>query len=66
MQVQVHVHAADSYLVYTENDIKLIENNLNRNFNYLVHFDVDKTKLIIFVTKRKLKSIHELAGVKLR
>ena len=57
--------ANDACLVYTGKDINAIENKLNKNFNSLcdwlvknklsIHFKGDKTKSILFGTKRKLK-----------
>ena len=61
----LYLYADDSCLVYTGRDIKDIEDNLNRNFNSLcdwfvenklsIHFGEDKTKSILFGTKRRLK-----------
>ena len=66
----LYLYADDSCLLYTGNDVKVIENNLNKNFNSLcdwfvenklsIHFGEDKTKSIIFGTKRKLKHVHQL------
>ena len=64
----LYLYADDSCFLYKGNDIKLIENNLNRNFNsifdwfveikLLIHFGEGKTKIIIYSTKWKLKSGH--------
>ena len=61
----LYLYADDSCLVYTGKDIKTIEDNLNKNFNSLcdwfvdnklsIHFGEDKTKSILFGTKRRLK-----------
>ena len=61
----LYLYADDSCLVYTGKDIKDIEANLNKNFNRLcdwfvenklsIHFGKDKTKSILFGTKRRLK-----------
>ena len=66
----LYLYADDSCLVYTENDPKAIEDNLNTNFNNLcdwfvenklsIHFGEDKTKSILFGTKRKLKADFRL------
>ena len=64
------LYADDSCLVFTDKNFDNIENNLNRNFNSLcdwfvdnklsIHFGEDKTKSIVFGTKRKLKGLREL------
>ena len=56
--------------MFTDKHIDNIEDNLNRNFNSLcewfvdnklsIHFGEDKTKSILFGTKRKLKRLKEL------
>ena len=63
-------YADDSCLVYTGKDIDKIETQLNSDFNSLcdwfvdnklsIHFGEDKTKSIIFGSKRKLRSLKEL------
>ena len=57
-------------LVFTDKNFENIENQLNKNFNALcdwfvdnklsIHFGEDKTKSILFGTKRKLKGLREL------
>ena len=64
------LYADDSCLVFTDKSFENIENNLNRNFNSLcewfvdnklsIHFGEDKTKSILFGTKRRLKGVREL------
>jgi hypothetical protein len=64
------LYADDSCLVFTGKDIDKIEAQLNNNFNSVcdwfidnklsIHFGEDKTKSIIFGSKRKLKSLKEL------
>lgn len=64
------LYADDSCLVYMGNDTRKIENELNKNFNCLcdwfvenklsIHFGEDKTKSILFGTKRKLKGDHKI------
>ena len=61
----LYLYADDSCLLYIGKDIKVIEKNLNENFNSLcnwfvenklsIHFGEDKTKSILFGTKRRLK-----------
>ena len=55
-------------LGFTDKNIKTIESNLNKNFNSLcdwfvenklsIHFGEDKTKTIIFGSKRRLKGME--------
>ena len=62
--------ADDACIVYTGKDIIDIENNLNKNFNSIcdwlvdnrlsIHFGDDKTKSILFGTKRKLRKDDKL------
>ena len=64
------LYADDTCVGFTGNNIKTIENNLNRNFNSLcdwfvenrlsIHFGEDKTKSIVFGSKRRLKHIDKL------
>ena len=64
------LYADDSCLVFTDKSFENIENNLNKNFNSLcewfvdnklsIHFGEDKTKSILFGTKRRLKGLREL------
>ena len=66
----LYLYADDSCLVYTGRDPKEIENKLNSNFNQLcdwfvenklsIHFGEDKTKSILFGTKRRLKGNPKL------
>ena len=66
----LYLYADDSCLVYTGKHTQEIEDALNKNFNSLcnwfvenklsIHFGEDKTKSILFGTKRKLKDIHQL------
>ena len=65
------LYADDTCVGVTGKYIKTIENNLNRNFNSLcdwfvenrlsIHFGEDKTKSIVFGSKRRLKNINKLA-----
>ena len=67
---ELYLYADDSCLLYTDKDITKIENTLNTNFNSLcdwfvenklsIHFGEDKTKSIIFGSKRKLDVSHKL------
>ena len=64
------LYADDSCLVFTDRDLKNIENILNRNFGSLcdwfvenklsIHFGEDKTKSIVFGSNKKLKNLSEL------
>ena len=64
------LYADDSCLVITDNNIKTIENKLNRDFNSIcewfvenklsIHFGEDKTKSILFGSKHRLKNLNEL------
>jgi len=64
------LYADDSCLVFTGKDIDKIETELNKDFNSIcdwfidnklsIHFGEDKTKSIVFGSKRKLKSLREL------
>ena len=66
----LYLYADDSCLVYTGRDVSSIEDTLNKNFNSLcdwfvenrlsIHFGEDKTKSILFGTKRRLKDTHKL------
>ena len=66
----LYLFADDSCLVYTGKDIKEIFEKLNKNFNSLcdwlvenklsIHFGQEKTKSIIFGSKRNLKSKDKL------
>ena len=66
----LYLYADDSCLVYTGKDLKVIEDTLSKNFNSLcdwfvenklsIHFGEDKTKSIIFGTKRRLNDTHRL------
>ena len=60
------LYADDTCLIYTSKDINTIEEQLNTDFNSLcdwfvdnklsVHFGEEKTKSILFGTKRQLKN----------
>ena len=64
------LYADDTCLIFTGRDTKTIENQLNGDFNSLcdwfvdnklsIHFGEEKTKSILFGTKRRLKSLNEL------
>ena len=61
------LYADDTCLGFTDKNVKTIEDNLNRNFNSLcdwfvenklsIHFGEDKTKSIVFGSKRRLKKL---------
>ena len=62
---ELFLYADDSCLVYQHRDAKAIEKNLNNNFSSIcnwfvdnrlsIHFGEDKTKCILFGTKKQLK-----------
>ena len=64
------LYADDSCLVFQENDVIEIERQLNRDFKNIcewfvdnrlsIHFGEDKTKSILFASKRKIKNIPKL------
>ena len=72
VKCDVDLYADDSCLVYTGRDIYAIEDTLNKNFNSLcdlfvenklsIHFGEDKTKSIIFGSKRRLKEVGHTEG----
>ena len=70
VQCDLYLYADDSCLVYTSKDVCKIQETLNKNFNSLcdwfvenklsIHFGEDKTKSILFGTKRRLKNVNKL------
>ena len=70
VKCDLYLYADDSCLLYTDRDMHEIEDTLNKNFNSLcdwfvesklsIHFGEDKTKSIIFGSKRRLKDTHKL------
>ena len=66
----LRLYADDTCLGFTDKNIKTIERNLNKNFNSLcdwfvenklsIHFGEDKTKSIVFGSKRRLKKLDIL------
>jgi len=66
----LYLFADDSCLVYSGDNVKEIDENLNKNFNSLcdwlvenkmsIHLGKEKTKSILFGSKRKLKSEDKL------
>ena len=64
------LYADDYGLVFMGPDLKSIETNLNKNFNYLcdwfvenklsIHFGEDKTKSIVFGSRKRLKNLDQL------
>ena len=70
VECDLFLYADDSCLVFTDPDVKTIETNLNRNFNSLcdwfvenklsIHLGEDKTKSIVFGSRRKLKNLDPL------
>ena len=64
------LYADDTCLIFQHNDIKEIENQLNKNFSLIcdwfvdnklsIHFGEDKTKSILFSSKRKIKKSSPL------
>ena len=66
----LYLYADDSCLVFQDKDVSAIERNLNVDFSNLcdwfldnklsIHFGDDKTKSILFSSKRKVKSLDPL------
>ena len=66
----LYLYADDSCLVYQHKDVKVIEQQLNKDFSNLcdwfvdnklsIHFGEDKTKSILFSTKNKVKRAGSL------
>ena len=64
------LYADDSCLVYQHRDVKAIDTKLNKNFSSVcdwfvdnklsIHFGEDKTKCILFGTKKRLKQDDNL------
>ena len=64
------LHADDSCILYQHKEVDKTEKELNKDFENLcdwfvdnelsIHFGEDKTKLIIFASKRRLKNIRQL------
>ena len=64
------LYADDTCLIFQHNDIKEIENQLNKKFSLIcdwfvdnklsIHFGEDKTKSILFSSKRKIKKASPL------
>ena len=67
---ELFLYADDSCLVYQHRDIKAIETKLNSNFSSVcnlfvdnklgIHFGEDKTKCLLFGTKKRLKKEKNL------
>ena len=67
---KLFLYAVDSCLVYQHRDAKAIETKLNKNFSSVcdwfvdnklsIHFGQDKTKCILFGTKKRLKKDNYL------
>ena len=67
---ELFLYADDSCLVYQHRDIKAIETKLNSNFSSVcnlfvdnklgIHFGEDKTKCLLFGTKKRLKKDKNL------
>ena len=66
----LYLYADDTCLVFSDDNLKSIESSLNRNFDSLcdwfienklsIHFGEEKTKCIVFGTKKRLKNLDEL------
>ena len=64
------LHADDSCILHQHKDVVQIEKRLNEDFENLcdwfvdnklsIHFGEDKTKSILFVSKRRAKNIRQL------
>ena len=80
VKCDLYLYADVSCLVYTGKKTKIIEENLNNNFNSLcnwlvenklsIHFGKEKTKSILFGTKWRLKGGAKLeinrGGIKIK
>ena len=70
VKCELLLYADDTCLIFQHNDIKEIEIQLNKNFSLIcdwfvdnklgIHFGKDKTKLILFSSKRKIKKASPL------
>ena len=70
LNCELLLYADDTCLIFQHNDIKEIENQLNINFSLIcdwfvdnklsIHFGEDKTKSILFSSKRKIKKASPL------
>ena len=66
----IFLHADDSCLMYQHRDVEEIEKQLSKDFENVcdwfndnklsIHFEQDKTKSILFASKRKIKSARKL------
>ena len=67
---ELFLYSDDSCLVYQHRDVKAIDTKLNKNFSSVcdwfvdnklsIHFGEDKTKCILFGTKKGLKQDNNL------
>ena len=70
VKCELLLYADDTCLIFQNNDIKEIEIQLNKNFSLIcdwfvdnklsIHFGEDKTKSILFSSKRKIKKASPL------
>ena len=70
VKCELFLYADDTCLIFLDNDIKEIEIQLNKNFSLIcdwfvdnklsIHFGEDKTKSILFSSKRKIKKASPL------
>ena len=70
VKCELLLYARDSCLIFRHNDLKEIEIQLNKNFSLIcdwfvdnklsIHFGEDKTKSILFSSKRKIKKASPL------
>ena len=64
------LHADDSCILYQQKEVDEIEKHLNKDFENMcdwfmdnklsTYFGKDKTKLILFASKRRSKKVHKL------
>ena len=64
------LYVDDTCLICMGKDMKIIEDQLNKDFNSLckwfidkklsIHFEEEKTKSILFGTMKRLKNLHSL------
>ena len=74
VKTNLFLYTDDSCLMCQYRDVEEIENQLNKDFEkacgwfvddkLIIHFGQDKTKSILFASKRKIKSTRKLQNVK--
>ena len=69
VKLNLFLYANDSCLMYQHRDVEKIEKQLNKDFEYIsdwfvdnklrIHIDEEKSKTILFASKRKIKTTKE-------